>query len=84
MMDFIVARSIIQHYEDKFNKELKGNNLHDKSTKVSHDKSTKVSHDKSTKVSHDKSTKVSPTRDKVCSQCGQQYHWCVCYLNEYQ
>ena len=25
-----------------------------------------------------------PTRDKVCSQCGQQYHWCVCYLNEYQ
>ena len=29
-------------------------------------------------------TKSLPTRDKVCSQCGQQYHWCVCYLNEYQ
>ena len=25
-----------------------------------------------------------PTRDKICPQCGQQYHWCVCYLNEYQ
>ena len=31
-----------------------------------------------------KVTKSLPTRDKVCSQCGQQYHWCVCYLNEYQ
>ena len=29
-------------------------------------------------------TEPLPTRDKVCSQCGQQYHWCVCYLNEYQ
>jgi hypothetical protein len=31
-----------------------------------------------------KVTKSLPTRDKVCSQCGQQYHWCVCYLNGYQ
>ena len=31
-----------------------------------------------------KVTKSLPTRDKVCPQCGQQYHWCVCYLNEYQ
>ena len=31
-----------------------------------------------------KVTKPLPTRDKVCSQCGQQYHWCVCYLNGYQ
>jgi len=31
-----------------------------------------------------KVTKSLPTRDKVCSQCGQQYHWCVCYLNKYQ
>ena len=69
MMDFIVARSIIQRYEneDKFNKELKGNHLHDKQ-----------------KVVSPTLDKVSPTRDKVCSQCGQQYHWCVCYLNKYQ
>jgi hypothetical protein len=25
-----------------------------------------------------------PPRDKVCSLCGQQYHWCVCHLNKYQ
>ena len=31
-----------------------------------------------------KVTKPLPPRDKVCSQCGQQYHWCVCYLNKYQ
>ena len=31
-----------------------------------------------------KVTKSLPPRDKVCPQCGQQYHWCVCYLNEYQ
>jgi hypothetical protein len=76
MMDFIVARSIIQRYEneDKFNTELKGNHLHDKQKVVSPTLD---------KVSPTRD-KVSPTRDKVCSQCGQQYHWCVCYLNEYQ
>ena len=75
-MDFIVARSIIQRYEneDKFNKELKGNHLHDKGNHL---------HDKQ-KVVSPTLDKVSPTRDKVCSQCGQQYHWCVCYLNGYQ
>ena len=75
-MDFIVARSIIQRYEneDKFNKELKGNHLHDKQKVVSPTRD---------KVSPTRD-KVSPTRDKVCSQCGQQYHWCVCYLNKYQ
>jgi len=26
----------------------------------------------------------SPKRDNLCSRCGQQLHWCVCYLNEYQ
>ena len=31
-----------------------------------------------------KETKPLPARDKVCPQCGQQYHWCVCYLNKYQ
>ena len=25
----------------------------------------------------------SPKRDNMCVQCGQQLHWCVCYLNDY-
>ena len=25
----------------------------------------------------------SPKRDNLCSKCGQQLHWCVCYLNDY-
>ena len=25
----------------------------------------------------------SPKRDNLCVQCGQQLHWCVCYLNDY-
>ena len=24
----------------------------------------------------------SPKRDNMCSKCGQQLHWCVCYLND--
>ena len=24
----------------------------------------------------------SPKRDNLCVQCGQQLHWCVCYLND--
>ena len=24
----------------------------------------------------------SPTRNIMCSQCGQQYHWCNCNLKE--
>ena len=24
----------------------------------------------------------SPKRDMICSQCGQQYHWCSCDLKE--
>ena len=31
-----------------------------------------------------KATKPLPTRDKLCPKCGQQYHWCVCYLNKYK
>ena len=26
----------------------------------------------------------SPKRDNLCSQCGQQLHWCVCHLNNYK
>ena len=26
----------------------------------------------------------SPKRDNLCSQCGQQLHWCVCHLNDYK
>ena len=25
----------------------------------------------------------SPKRYNMCVQCGQQLHWCVCYLNDY-
>ena len=25
----------------------------------------------------------SPKRDNMCAHCGQQLHWCVCYLNDY-
>ena len=25
----------------------------------------------------------SPKRDNLCSKCGQQLPWCVCYLNDY-
>jgi len=25
-----------------------------------------------------------PKRDNLCSECGQQLTWCVCYLNDYQ
>ena len=24
----------------------------------------------------------SPKRDMICSQCGQQYHWCSCDLKD--
>ena len=44
---------------------------------------------KSNKIKKNKQTiKKVPTstlnKDKVCSHCGQQLYWCMCYLNEYQ
>ena len=70
MTDVIVAHSLLEHLR-------KEEDIKDKDKDKSKDKSKD-------KELNKKEVYQSPKRDNLCVQCGQQFHWCVCHLNEYQ